>query len=112
MAKSRMEHGVQNQPLILMDPSTLQYWLTHFVLEVRKKNGSSTLLILYTIWCVVSCATCDKVENQKLKDASFEDFRASLDAEMKQLQSTGVGSKQKQAESLTLEEEELWTKKV
>ena len=38
-AKSRPEHGVQMQPLLSMDTASLQYWLTHFILEVRKQNG-------------------------------------------------------------------------
>ena len=46
------------------------------------------------------------------KDTSFANFRLSLDAEIKRLQSNGLGSKRKQAEPLTLEEEEeLWNKK-
>lgn len=44
-------------------------------------------------------------------DTAFADFRINLDAEMKQLQRKGLGSKKRQAEPLTLEEEELlWNK--
>ena len=47
------------------------------------------------------------------KDPFFAAFRSSLDVEMKRLQSNGLWSKRKQAESLTLEEEEeLWNKKI
>ena len=43
----------------------------------------------------------------------FFKFRTSLDAEMKRLQSTGLRSKGKQVEPLTLaEEEELWNKNI
>ncbi len=44
-------------------------------------------------------------------DAEIAEFRASLDAEMKRLQSQGVGSKRKQAEVLTESDEQLsWQK--
>ena len=47
------------------------------------------------------------------KDDTFADFRSSLDGEMKRLQAKGVGSRGKQAEPLTADEEEmLWNKKV
>ena len=47
------------------------------------------------------------------KNAEFTSFRSSLDAEMKRLQSTGIGSTRKQAEPLTVEEEELlWEKGI
>ena len=39
----------------------------------------------------------------------FSSFKTSLDAEMKRLQSQGLGSKKRQAEEITCEEEEkLW----
>ena len=34
-------------------------------------------------------------------DSDFSEFKATLDAEMKRLQSEGIGSKKKQAEVLT-----------
>ena len=44
------------------------------------------------------------------RDARFAKFRQSLDSEMKRIQSLGIGTKKKQAEVLTEEEEELlWT---
>ena len=39
------------------------------------------------------------------KDPSFAEFRATLDSEMKKIQSLGIGSKKRQAEALTVEEE-------
>ena len=45
------------------------------------------------------------------KDNSFSHFRDVIDSEMKRLQGEGVGSKHRQAEPLTQEEEEvLWQK--
>ena len=41
------------------------------------------------------------------KDHDFFEFRSRLDAEMKRLQSKGLGSSHKQAEPFTTEEEEL-----
>ena len=47
------------------------------------------------------------------KDAEFASFQQTLDAEMKRLKSTGLGSKPKQAEPLSEEDEEkLWQAKV
>ena len=44
-------------------------------------------------------------------DTEFTDFRALLDSEMKHLQAQGTGTKKKQAEPLTEEQEEiLWEK--
>ena len=44
-------------------------------------------------------------------DHDFADFKNSLDAEMKHLQSKGLGSKKRQAELLSQNEEEvLWRK--
>ena len=46
-------------------------------------------------------------------DSEFATFKASLDAEMKRLQGQGIGSKKRQAEALTLDEEDmLWEKKL
>ena len=46
-------------------------------------------------------------------DTDFEAFRSSLDAEMKRLQSKGLGSTHKQAEPITEDEGELlWEKKI
>ena len=45
------------------------------------------------------------------RDAEFSEFRASLDAKMKRLQSEGVGSCKRQAEVIMEEEENLmWEK--
>jgi hypothetical protein len=49
-----------------------------------------------------------KTEVNFFKDASFAEFRLSLDAEMKRLKSNGLGSKRKQAQPLSLEEEEYY----
>ena len=44
-------------------------------------------------------------------DRDFSTFKSSLDAEMKRLQSQGIGSKKHQAEALSIKDEEvLWEK--
>ncbi len=43
-------------------------------------------------------------------DPVFADFKLNLDAEMKRLQRKGLGSKKRQAEPLSFEEEQLWEK--
>ena len=116
-AKNRRELGnAEIQSLATMDASTLQHWLTYFILEVRKQNGSEyPPNTLHHLICGIMryLRQNGRPEVDFFKDASFADFRLSLDAEMKRLQSNGLGSKRKQAEPLTLEEEEeLWNKKV
>ena len=47
------------------------------------------------------------------RDASFSQFREVLDVEMKRLQKERLGSKPRQAEPLSVQDEEqLWTKKL
>ena len=56
---------------------------------------------------------CSRPELDFFKDPTFSEFRASLDAEMKRLQSAGIGSVKKQAKPLTIEEDELlWQRKL
>ena len=56
---------------------------------------------------------CGKPEIDFFKDPDFADFRSSLDAEMKRLQAAGIGSVRKQAEPITMDEEELlWEKNI
>lgn len=89
--------------------------MTRFVLEVRKVNGSEYQP--NTLYHIV-CGLMRHVRNSLnanidfLKDSEFAEFRASLDSEMKRLQSKGLGSTHRQAEPFTIEEEELmWEKK-
>ncbi len=47
------------------------------------------------------------------KDAEFAEFRVTLDAKIKGLHSQGMGTKSKQAEHLTEQEEELlWERQL
>ena len=104
-------------PLAELDRQGLQQWLTYFVLEVRTKSG--TEYTPNTLHHIVSGIMrhlrqeCNKSEIDFFKDSAFANFRSSLNAEMKRLQAAVVGSTRKQAEPITIEEEELlWSKKL
>ena len=90
--------------------------MTHFVLEVRKKNGKEyPPNTLHHLVCGMMrfIRQNGKQRLNFFKDNIFSDFRSSLDGEMKRLQSKGIGSSCKQAEPLMVDEEEmLWTKKI
>lgn len=100
-----------NIPLLNeMDSKVQAYWLSRSVLEARKVDGSeyppNTLHhIVSGIMRHVRCTT--KPEIDFFNDVEFKSFVSTLNAEMKHLQSRGIGTKQKQAEPLTEEEEEL-----
>ena len=101
----REVHRSQIPPLTEITPPQLQYWLTRFVLEVRKKDGteypSQTLHHL--------CSELLRYLRQN-GHPTLDIYKDSL-AEMKRLQRLGIGSKTKQAEPLTEEEEEImWQK--
>ena len=96
--------------------SALNHWLTSFILEVRKKDGSEfPPSSLYHICCGLMrhLRWNGQPSIDFFSDGDFADFKASLDAEMKRLQSKGLGSKKRQAEVLSESEEELlWQKKL
>ena len=99
-----------------MDSQNLSYWLIRFVLEVRRVNSEEYQPnTLYHIICGIMRYVRVNVRAHIdfFKDSEFAAFRSTLDAEMKRLQSKGLGSTHRQAEPLTIEEEELlWEKKV
>ena len=108
--KHRIQSSASSIPLLPnITPSELQHWLTRFVLEVRKQDGTeyppSTLLhICSGIQRFIRSNHCPEVDIYK--DATFANFRNSLDAEMRRLQSLGLGAKKKRAEPLTIQDEE------
>ena len=99
-----------------IDRASLAHWLVRFVLEVRKGDGSeyppnSLHHIVCGIMRHMRSTTMPGVDF--FTDSDISAFRSSLDAEMKRLQSKGLGSGHKQAEPLTEGEEELlWEKKI
>ena len=88
--------------------------MCRFALEIRRKDGKQyPPNTIHNICCGVMryLRTQGKPEIDFFKDSSFSHFRAVLDSEMKRLQGQGVGSKRRQAEPITQEEEEvLWKK--
>ena len=81
--------GVNISPRNQLSLSDLAHWLTHFILEVRKKNGEVYLPnSLHHICCGLmrEVRQSGKPQLDLFKDPEFSDFRASLDAEMKRLQ--------------------------
>ena len=101
-------------PVTEMQPLQLQYWLIRFILEVRKKDGAEyPPNTLYHFCCgIMRFLRWNGLPSINFfTDAAFAEFRCTLDGEMKRLQAQGVGSKKKQAEPLTVEEEELLWKK-
>jgi hypothetical protein len=99
-------------PITEQSQTELQHWMLCFMLEVRKKDGSEfPANSLHHVVCGIMCYLRwnDKPGLDFFKDADFDKFRCSL-AEMKCLQSNGVGSKRRQAEP-TEEEEEILRQK-
>ena len=106
--------GVNTAPLTELTESEMNHQLTCFVLEVRKKDGSP--YPPNSLHHIVAGLLRHLKQNGRnidlFKDAGFSTFRASLDAEMKRLSRQGIGTKKKQAEVITEEEELLWVKGV
>ena len=97
--------GVLIPPLADLKIDELQHWLTRYVLEVRKKDGSEfPPNTLHHLVCGITRYLWHhgQPELDVWKDPEFSNFRASL-------YSSGMGAKRRQAEVLTDEEEEmLW----
>ena len=110
--------GVAILPTMDLDKSGLNYWLSRFILEVRKQGNPPSEYppnTLYHICCGIQryLRWNGKPGIDILSDPTFAEFKSSLDAEMKRLQASGVGSKKKQAEPLSHEDVELlWSKKL
>ena len=104
------KNGLVPEDITTLDGEQLQYWLSHFVLEVRKKSGLEyPPNTLHHICCGLQRHLREngRPEIDIFKDSNFTDFCATLDGEMKCLQSLGLGTKKRQAEPLTEAEENL-----
>ena len=88
--------------------------LCRFLLEIRKKDGSEyPPNTVHHICCGIMryLRTEGQPQINFFSDGSFSHFREVLDSEMKRLRGQGLGSKKRQAEPLTQEEEQLlWEK--
>ena len=107
---SKHRTGTRILPLTEVTNAEMQYRLSQFIGEVRKRDGSVyPPNTLHHIVCGVMryLRWNGRPDIDFFKDPQFAGFRASLDAEMKLLQSQGEGSKKRQAEVVTEEEENL-----
>ena len=93
------------------DPPKLQYWLSHFSLEARKKDGSEfPPNSLHHIVCGLMryIGHHGNPSLDLFKEPAYSQFCQTLNSEMKRLQ---LGSSHKQAEPLTEQEEEILSQK-
>ena len=99
-----------------INPDELEYWLTRFVLEVRKQDHTEypPATIHHLCSGIQRHLRANHLPQLDIySDALFANFRSTLDAEMKRLQQQGLGSKKKKAEPLTDKEEDiLWSKGI
>ncbi|XP_064387442.1 transcriptional regulator QRICH1-like [Halichondria panicea] len=103
-------YGIPIPEIETLSSTEIADYLCKFVLEIRKKNGDEfPPNSLHHILCGIQryLRINGKPSIDFFKDPAFANFKLSLDAEMKRLQKLGLGSKKRQAEPLTIEEEEL-----
>ncbi len=97
-------------PLLLqLTTEELQFWLTRFVLEARKKDGSKyPPNSLHHLVCSLMrhIRQNGRPSTDFFKDPDFAYLRQTLDAEMKRLTAARLASKPRQAEPLTEVDEE------
>ena len=97
--------------LYLADENTLDYWLSKFVIEARNQKGQPyPPNTLYSVCCGLQRYIKEhRPQLNIFSQPHFAGFRKTLDSEMKRLRSLGMGVNRKQAEPLTVEEENsLW----
>ena len=92
--------------IMLCSPPQLSYWLSRFVLEVRRQDGEHyPPQTLYSMCCgLLRYVREVKPEINIFKDPQYADFQRRLHAEMKRLTSTGLGVKPKRAEPINMSE--------
>ncbi len=90
----------------------MDFWLSRFVLEARKANGQLyPPNSLYQIVCGLlrHLRESNRADVNIFEDKRLEQFRKSLDAEMKRLHATGKFADKRQAQPITTEQEDrLW----
>ena len=96
-------------PLYLMNAAEQAYHLTRFVVEARKKDGNEypANTLPHIITGIMRRLRWHGIHVDFFKDTEFADIRSTLDSEMRCIQASGVGSRPKQAEIISEEEEEL-----
>ena len=92
--------------------SEIDFWLSRFVLEVRKKNGEPYPPdSLYQIVCGLQRFLKDhgRADIKIFENPAFHGFRATINGEMKRLTATGKYTNKKRAEPISKEQENrLW----
>ena len=92
--------------------SEMDFWLSMFILEVHKKNGDPyPPNTLYQLICGLQRQLREHghADIKLLDNPSLHGFRSTLDGEMKCLNGTSNYSMKKQAQPITLEQENhLW----
>ena len=109
------DHVPVTTPLVQMSGDDFAYWLGKFVLEVRKVDGSE--YPPKTLYALVCCFKryfeangVHDINPISPNDPRFGGFRQTLDAEMQRLHARGLGTKKKQAEPISPDEEAiLWS---
>uniref|UniRef100_UPI00398EFE2D uncharacterized protein n=1 Tax=Pristiophorus japonicus TaxID=55135 RepID=UPI00398EFE2D len=93
----------------------LNFWLCHFVEEVRRQDGSfyppNSLRLLCCSILRYLRETCKRLDIDFFNkyNVEYTEFRTVIDRQMKQLKQQGIGTVRKQAQPYTEEEEEkLW----
>lgn len=97
--------------LLIANHHQLDLWLSKFVVETRRNDGEPyPPNTLYSICCgLLRFVRESRPSINFMKDSEFAGFRRTLDGEMKRLRAAGHGAKCKQAEPLTISEENrLW----
>lgn len=100
-----------------MASDTMNFWLSRFVVEARKRNGGEYPgKSLYLMCCGLLRHLSDNGSHINFldeKDFAFSSFRKVLDSKMKYLLSRGVGTEIKQAPAvLPQDEEKIWNEGV
>jgi len=112
--QNRNETGEEMPEFVNMTVEQMNYFLSRFVMETRKKDGTPyppRSLYLITCGLLRHLRDCD-VNDKNFLDSQngvFNSFRKVLDARMKELLASGLGTNVKQAQPLMPEDEEnLW----
>ena len=90
----------------------MDFWLSRFVLDVRKANGDPYLPnSLYQLVCGLQHYLYEhgRADIKLFENPSLHGFRSTLDGEMKRLNATGNYINKNQAQPITPEQENrLW----
>jgi hypothetical protein len=96
-----------------LDVGWMNSMVSKFILEIRKEDGSSyppNTLYDLVIYLQQAINRTQNTAYNFLDDAQFNTIKLVLDAELKQVRSSGIGSTKKQAEIITDKaEDDMWT---